>query len=365
MNSRSVWWLAIPAIVGVVSYLAASGQFQRICPSIFLNAPVVEYPATLDLGDHEEGDQVITHYKIANRGGRELVIDNIRTNCSCTGIEREQEGHYLRFESLRLKPGEEEYLVMRISVRGVPAGAQMVNVIEFATNDPTEPTGRIEALVRYVYRGVTCDPPRIIFGTVPSGYKVKQIIDVRDTAVPPRVIQQLNSSQPNRLCARLIPFDGSLNKGQAREDGTVIGRMEVTVNTGNPGDLDASIDIHVSGERKRPTPLPVIGRIVPPIEMTPSLVILPRKSGAGLLYEGESVFRTTNGKALKLAVDHVPPNLSVNVEEGENESTRIVRVRWQAKQKKTEANGQRQGIRLIATVENIKVPLELPILLED
>jgi len=99
--------------------------------------------------------------------------------------------------------------------------------------------------------------------------------------------------------------------------------------------------------------------------MTPSLVILPRKSGAGLLYEGESVFRTTNGKALKLAVDHVPPNLSVNVEEGENESTRIVRVRWQAKQKKTEANGQRQGIRLIATVENIKVPLELPILLED
>src|SRR5207249_4477033 len=107
-------------LAGAVSYFVGTGQFLRAWSSILKLDPVADHPAKLDLGDHEMGDQVVTPFTIANRGGSDLLIDEIRTNCSCSGMEREQDGGFFRLESLRLKPGEEAHLVMRVSVGGVP-----------------------------------------------------------------------------------------------------------------------------------------------------------------------------------------------------------------------------------------------------
>ena len=150
------------------SYLAATGVLRRAWSENIKNDPRIEYPARLDLGNHEVGEIAITRFTIANRGGGELVIDDIHSNCSCTGMEREQDGRYGRVNSLRLKAGEQANLVMRVSVRGVPIGAEMLNAVEFQTNDPDRPTGRIEAVVRFVSGGVSATPQSIIFGTVPS-----------------------------------------------------------------------------------------------------------------------------------------------------------------------------------------------------
>jgi hypothetical protein len=163
---RVICWLALPVLLGSISYLVMTGQLYEVWSSIFKLDRVIDYPPTIELGKHELGDQVVKHFTIANRGGGELVIDQIRTNCSCFGLEREQDGRYLRMESVRLPAGEQADLVVRVSVRGVPIGYALHNEVEFRTNDPTHPVGRIDVVASRVSGGVSTVPPSVVFGTV-------------------------------------------------------------------------------------------------------------------------------------------------------------------------------------------------------
>src|SRR5262245_37824553 len=115
MKPTHLVWIAGPLLFAGIAYVAATGQIRRLWSPEPAD-PMIEYPASLDLGEHEVGDQVIFSYAIINRGGRELVIEQVRSNCSCTGMERVESGQYSRVDSLHLKPGE------------------MLNVIEFQTN---------------------------------------------------------------------------------------------------------------------------------------------------------------------------------------------------------------------------------------
>jgi hypothetical protein len=81
---RIVWLTVTPIVAGIVISLLV---FARQA-----NPPVAELPEVIDLGAREIGDVVVVPFSIANRGGEELVIDDIRTSCSCSGIEREIEG---------------------------------------------------------------------------------------------------------------------------------------------------------------------------------------------------------------------------------------------------------------------------------
>jgi hypothetical protein len=76
------------------SYLVATGQGRRWWLEFRRLGPKIEYPRNLDLGEHAVGDQAVVRFVISNRGGERLVLDNIRTNCSCTGMERESGGQY-------------------------------------------------------------------------------------------------------------------------------------------------------------------------------------------------------------------------------------------------------------------------------
>ena len=169
MNKRCIWWFASPFLVGAIAYLATSGFFIKFSSSYIALAPRIDYPATLDLGSHENGDQILKRFTRTNIGAGELLIDNIQTNCSCTGMEREQDGQFVHINELRLQAGESAEVVVRVSVRGVPFGTEMRNVIDFQTNDPKNPKGRIEAIVRHVTGGIHTNPNSVVFGTVSIG----------------------------------------------------------------------------------------------------------------------------------------------------------------------------------------------------
>src|SRR5262245_46049828 len=157
MIARWSGWIFAASVLGVVAFFAVTAYFSEFL-SPESPVPIIEYPARLDLGDREMGDEVIKPYTIVNRGRGELVITHIRTACSCTGMERAENGRYVKVELLRLKPGEKADLVMRIAVRGPRIGGEMINVIEFQTNDPKQPSCRIEAIVRRVSGGVYLSP---------------------------------------------------------------------------------------------------------------------------------------------------------------------------------------------------------------
>ncbi|MFO0808527.1 MAG: DUF1573 domain-containing protein [Gemmataceae bacterium] len=82
--------------------------------------PVIEFTEAVDLGVRELGEIVTREVTIRNSGTADLVIDQVRSNCSCSGLERRTGGGVESVSDLVLRPGESEALVARVAVRGVP-----------------------------------------------------------------------------------------------------------------------------------------------------------------------------------------------------------------------------------------------------
>lgn len=118
------------------SLFAIAMAFVVSCsrPQANEDLPIAEYPNVVELGSRERGEVAVARFVVANRGRSMLVMDRFLSNCSCSGIERRRGNEFHGFEELRVAPGEEVELQFRVSVRGVPVGAEARNATTFRTN---------------------------------------------------------------------------------------------------------------------------------------------------------------------------------------------------------------------------------------
>ena len=121
MRRSLALWIAVPVLVGILSYWLVSTSFIRKLEAKLTGAPVIEYPQSVDLGEQEQGSVAVAPLTIANRGRSELVVNGIGSSCSCSGLEQEQQGAFVVVSEFRLAPGEERHLRVRVSVNGFPA----------------------------------------------------------------------------------------------------------------------------------------------------------------------------------------------------------------------------------------------------
>ncbi|MCI0639878.1 MAG: DUF1573 domain-containing protein [Gemmataceae bacterium] len=240
MNVRKAIWIGLPLLL-VTLILVVYRYWFAIAPS----PPMIDYPATLDLGDREMGEQVTTRFSISNTGCGELVITDIRTNCNCAGLEQESKGTLLQVKRLQLSAGDRVDLVMRISIGGVPIGASMRNTVEFRTNDPNAPIGRIVATVRQVSGGVYANPRHVYFGTIAQNEIASQMVEIRDTAIPARIIEKITSSDPERFSVQFIPLADTVLSQKKHVDGVITGRCQVILNTTEPGEVHGYLTIYL------------------------------------------------------------------------------------------------------------------------
>jgi hypothetical protein len=325
VRTRTVVAGLIVAAVGVVGFLAKSGRLQREWSALTGTAPVLEFPQVLDLGERALGEIVICRLALRNRGGRVLVVDDVRTNCSCSGLEEEVNGQFVRVEKLNLAPGEEARLVMRVSVHG-PPGESKSNVVTFHTNDPSRPEAWIGAVVSRVTGGLTVSPASVLIGTVSVGATAGQMLEVRDHAAPPRKITRVTSSNAARAKVSLLPLGSEALKAPDGRVGTLIGRLQVLIDTKKPGQIADEINLFL-GEEPLPVRIAVTGRVAPLVEALPTTVVLPRASNNGPLYFAECLCRSSEGKPLDLKPAEVPSGFEVHVAAlQDNPSVRRVRV---------------------------------------
>src|SRR5262245_47569288 len=357
---RLCCWLVVPITLGAFAFLALGG---RSWLAAVTTNPLMEYPATLDLGEREVGDVVVTPFTIANRGGSDLVIDQIQTNCSCAGLERRQDGHFVRLDSFRLKAGEKAELVVRLSVPRLPVGTPMNTVIEFRTNDPKQQTGCIELRVRRILGGVLTSPESVVFGTVATGAEVRQTVNLLDKAPTRRTVDRVTTSVPGRVLARLLPGTEPLSVPKPEGDYVIVGRVEVTVLTGTPGYVSAEVHIHLAGETRKPDVLTVVGKVAAPVEVLPSQLILPRASSKGPVYDALCICQSSGGKPLTVTLESAPNGLAVELLAQESESRRAIRVTWDPK-KGDVGRGQRHVIRFRAEAGQDSTIVELPVLIQ-
>ncbi|MGI8979756.1 MAG: hypothetical protein ACR2FY_11080 [Pirellulaceae bacterium] len=356
MKLRYLVWVLVPLLIGLSVY--AARRNSRSLRALARIGPVLECPETLDLGERELGEVALSRFTVANRGGGQLEITAVRSNCSCTGLEQELEGVFVRVESLRLSAGEKAELLMRVVVTGTP-GRPTRNGVRFRTNDPDRPEMSIEAAVSKVKAGVTTIPTSASFGTLPMGAEGRQVLDVYDSADKPRAIERVVSRNPNLVSVRILPTSEEHPISTDRKLGVQIGRLEVIAVTTLPGPLTNEIEIYLQGEYRPPTVIEVSGRVAAAVEVSPSFLVLPRASEAGPIYFGECVCRSTDGKKFTLTADSPQVGLNVELETPATDSTQGVRIQWDPKMDvDLPPNGQRK-VCLRANVEGRETILEV------
>ncbi len=328
MKLHHVAWVGVPLLLGAVAYVESSVGFGRLWATWTHVRPVLELPPPLDLGERELGETVVARFTVANRGGGELLIDQVRVNCACSGLEREVEGQFVRVESLRLGPNEQTDLVLRLSVRG-QAGSAVRNGVLFRTNDPDYPEAAVTAVVSRITGGVTAKPASVAFGAVPVGGEARRVFEVRDTAAKTRAIKRVVSASPERFSARLLPQESPSESTAEEGSGALLGRVEVTLLTQQIGPADGEVLVYLDDAVRQPDAVLVTGRVVAVVAASPSSLVLPRSSGAGPVYFGECLCRSNTGKPLSLTLDSAPPGVSAVISVvRDNPSIRIVRIEW-------------------------------------
>ncbi len=364
IGARITIWLLIPVLVGLAAFLFASGIVSSQWAIWLRSVPVVEFPAVIDLGQHEQGEVVNSRFVIANRGRGELVIDRIRSTCACAGLEREVNGKFVRLETLRLGPREEAELIMRISVRG-PAGASIRNLVVFRTNDQRRPEGVIEAVISKVTGGINTTPMSVVFGSVARGDEVRQIVDIFDGAAQPRTISRIESSNPRLATVRLLPQEKDAGKKEKSSLGILLARVEIIINTKEPARIDESLLVYLTGEERAFCRTQITGRIANIVEAMPPSLVLPQHSEQRLLNSGCCLCRSTKGRPLTLAVDFVPPSFKVDVSPVEGSPhMQLVRIEYVPySREKLSTESSRPIVRLRATLGDKVTLLEIPVII--
>ncbi len=352
--------LVIAALLGAIFAFLLSGPVTGMWRAIVVGTPEIAYPAKLGLGEQELGDQVTVPFTITNRGRALLVIENIRSNCACTGMEVQTAGRYSRIDSLRVKPGDHADVAMRVTVSGVRTGQEMVNVVQFDTNDPSQPRCRIEAVVTRVTGGVVTEPQSVVFGAVPIGAKVNEVINLRDPASIPRKIVRIASSA-DRISARLLGAEDQIPEFGDEQNGALVGRLQVSVNTDTPGEVNGTIHLYVEGRPDKPDALTVLGKVVRAFEITPNSVVLPRATNAGPAYIARCVCRCATGESFTLTLDAVPKGFIAQVLGNDDSGHRVLQIEWDPRQPK-EAGLANHTIRLRAKSPNNEAILELSVM---
>src|SRR5438034_1359450 len=106
MKYRRLVCVVLGAIALAVAYEARTGEFYGRWSLWTASAPKVDFPSEISVAECEAGEQITVPFAIANRGGRDLIVDSVRTSCSCTGLERLEDGHFVQVGTLRLAPGD-------------------------------------------------------------------------------------------------------------------------------------------------------------------------------------------------------------------------------------------------------------------
>lgn len=353
---------AVPLFAGLLGSAFLTGQLQSFHKAYIRRDPVLEMPSVLELGNQERGKVVVARFKVANRGGSDLVLDQVRTSCICSGLEREVDGRFAPVDSLQLKPGEETELAVRVAVRA-EIGTEMRNGIFFHTNDPAVPEGALVVAIPKVTGGINASPTKVLFGSVPMNTEAHQLIEIRDPISPPRAIRQVLSTNPERFTVRFLPAEPAEGPPATKhKDGVLLGLVKVTLRTQEPGTISGEIRIFLGDEARSPESIPVTGRVAPMVEASPATLVLPRASGEGPLFFGITVCRSTEGLPLQLTLVEAPKGVSASVSSvNGNPSLQTVRIEWKPDAAEPLLRSKEQVVRFRARVgdRDTKVAIRL------
>ncbi len=290
------------------------------------SAAVLDCPEVIDIGPRERGESVAVTIPLMNRGGSELIVSEVHSNCSCTVVGRA--GERGRPQPFAVEPGGAATLVVRVRVDG-RIGERRTFPFSLRTNDPERPKVGIAVVASEVRGGVFASPSDVAFGVVARGEIVRRTIDVLDDAPVLRNVRRAESSNPRLVSVKLLPAD-SPPTVPTTHPAVVLARLEVTVATEDLGDVRESVALFGDGQAGPWTVVNVAGRVGASVECAPPKLVLPQVSSTGPVYVGRCLLRSPLNVPFAVTGHSAPPGIAVEMAANSSGPT-IARIAWDAK----------------------------------
>jgi hypothetical protein len=237
-------------------------------------------------------------------------------------------------------------------------------MISFRTNDPTQPEGAIAIVVPKIHGGFLARPASVAFASVPIHARVSQTVDLYDAESPPRAVGAISCNRPDLFHFHVLPLSDQDRGKQDEDKRTLVARLEVVPVTAQSGYFEGDLSVSIATESRQGAVIPLLGRVTPVVEVTPSSLVLPRRSGAGPIYFGSCVCRSTTGQPLTVTVDTAPAGIGVQLTRAKSNPTLVfVRIEWLPGKEEEPAAAVARHVRLRSKTGGGEATLDVPIYL--
>lgn len=252
--------------------------------------PRISYPITIDLGNREIGDEAEAHFNIENHGTEYLLIRDIQTSCSCTGLEHLENDEFVGTKSVTILPKSSRAFRARLSMRTFLINRTASTTIQFRTNDTQQPNCTINLVAQQVWGGTLHTPDVINIGEIVLGEPILRRVHFWDQAIPNRDIVNLISDSEFIDAVRLPPEQNEFLLPPAPY-AKLVGNADIIIRRAKVGIIDATIEIVSSDPKCKSDRIRVFANVVGPIEAFPQQISLPRMTSTGKSFETKIVLR--------------------------------------------------------------------------
>jgi hypothetical protein len=304
------------AVGGVACASVIAPDLGRTAAAWYHARPAALVPDVVELAEAALGDPVTAEFAVTNAGYGPLTITDVRTGCSCVGLERRVGSGYTTVRELTLAPGEVADLAVRYKAAGSP-GRPMAVGVQFSTNDPDRPEVGVRLVIARIRSGLTTVPPELVFGDVPVGTPYVRRVEVRDGNDPPRPVTRVTAVGLPDVECKFVPASPSPGPPDLTDDGVLVGHLDLTVRRDDPGPFTGSIEMEAGGggpaqvARTR-----VVGQAERSLRLAPSAVALPLRSDSGLRWTAACLCRLSDEARDATLVATAPEALDVRVVPG-------------------------------------------------
>ena len=353
----SIFLIAVSTII-YISNLNPNNESTLSSP------PKIDAPDYLTSEETELGKVTEIKFKLANLGGRPLLLNKFRKNCACDNLGVKEGDEYVVLESLLLGPGESADVKLSQSIRGV-IGKETVSSLSFATNDPARPEVFIPIRIPTLTAGAICIPKVIDFGTLIDGQKKELFFDVFDQNGENRAVERVACDIPHIIKPTFLLPSDCPNPPKSNLTRPFLGRVKLEIITKKPTVVQGVVSVFLQSRPGLPDSVQVAGTISSMVEFAPTCLILPKQSGAGPLYAGTCLIRS-NFSEFSIRIINCPPDLSVDIDQSKVSCSHMLKISLKNQTKAAQfKNRTIFNIQMIGVFGDTKIPVNFPVTFED
>jgi hypothetical protein len=254
LTARGAWRAAALAAAAALLTLPAVSEAE---PKAVLD------PATIELGEIEEGGEYERFVELRNAGDGVLTLEDVKTSCGCTAAAVDTD--------VKLKAGESQKIRVTFNSRGMEGG--VTKKVTVKTNDPMTPSMEI-VLKANVHRSLKWEPRYLSFNQVGLSEQAEQMVTLEaDKNLELKVLRAfvqggLRGDKDSRL------FEVSVSESRPGQDRDAYDLTVRMADRRKPQRISETLVVVTNVAGKDTLRIPIRGEVTGRISFSPSYAVL-------------------------------------------------------------------------------------------